>query len=132
METKVYLAGGIRSGWQNNMPKINGVEYFDPSKKESDKSLTLSEFGTWDLHFIKESNIVFAYMEKTNPSGIGMAVEIGYAKALGKTVILCIEPNNDTIKQHRLDFMKKVSDVVYETFDEAVNYLRLFENTNRL
>ena len=131
METKVYLAGGIRSGWQNNMPKINGVKYFDPSKKELDKSLTLSEFGTWDLHFIKECNIVFAYMEKTNPSGIGMAVEIGYAKALGKTVILCIEQNNETIKPHHLDFMKKVSDIFYENIDDAINYLRLFgENNN--
>ena len=37
-------------------------------------------------------------MEKTNPSGIGMSVEMGYAKALGKTVILCLEENNEHIK----------------------------------
>lgn len=126
MKQKVYLAGGIRSNWQEKVTSQVDADFFNPRTKEVDKVLTLQEFGTWDLHFIKSCDIVFAYMEKTNPSGIGMSVEIGYAKALNKTVILCLEENNEHIKEGYLQFMKKVSDIVFTDIDQAINYLKLF------
>jgi len=127
MKPKIYLAGGIKSNWQQKIVNSIDAEFFNPRTKEVDRTLTLTEFGTWDLHFIKQCDIVFAYMEKNNPSGIGMAVEMGYAKGLGKTVILCLEPDNEFIKAGYLQFMKKVSDVVYENIDEAIAHLQLYK-----
>lgn len=126
MKQKVYLAGGIRSNWQEKVTSNVDAEFYNPRTKEVDKTLTLEEFGTWDLHHIKKCEIVFAYMEKTNPSGIGMSVEMGYAKALGKTVILCLEEGNERIKDGYLQFMKKVADITFTDVDEAINYLKLY------
>ena len=127
MKSKIYLAGGIRSNWQEKVTSRIDAEFYNPRTKEVDKVLTLTEFGTWDLHYIKQCDIVFAYMEKNNPSGIGMSVEIGFAKGLGKTVILCLEENNEFIKDKYLEFMKKASDIVFTDFEEAVKYLSLFK-----
>lgn len=126
MAQKIYLAGGIRSNWQEKVTSSVDAEFYNPRTKEVDKVLTLKEFGTWDLHHIKKCEIVFAYMERTNPSGIGMSVEMGYAKALGKTVILCLEEGNERIKDGYLQFMKKVADITFTDIDEAINYLKLY------
>lgn len=126
MKQKIYLAGGIRSGWQEKIISNVDAIFYNPRDKEIDKILSLEEFGTWDLHHIRMCDIVFGYMEKSNPSGIGMSVELGYAKALGKTVILCLEKDNEHIKDRYLDFMKKVSDVVYENIDDALEYLKSY------
>lgn len=127
MKSKIYLAGGIRSNRQEKVTSRIDAEFYNPRTKEVDKVLTLTEFGTWDLHYIKQCDIVFAYMEKNNPSGIGMSVEIGYAKGLGKTVILCLEENNEFIKDKYLEFMKKASDIVFTDLEDAIKYLSLFK-----
>lgn len=127
MKSKIYLAGGIRSNWQEKVTSRFDGEFYNPRTKEVDKILTLTEFGTWDLHYIKQCDIVFAYMEKNNPSGIGMSVEIGFAKGLGKTVILCLEENNEFIKDKYLEFMKKASDIVFTDLEDAIKYLSLFK-----
>lgn len=126
-KTKIYLAGGIRSNWQKEViDHYDELEFYNPREKEIDRALTLTEFGAWDLHHIQMCDIVFGYMEKDNPSGIGMAVELGYAKGLGKTVILCLEKGNIAIKGHYLDFMTKVSDITYDDLDDAIEYLKLY------
>ena len=127
MKQKIYLAGGIRSDWQKYVIHEVDADFYNPRSKEIDRVLTLTEFGSWDLHYIKKCDIVFAYMEKDNPSGIGMAVEMGYAKGLNKTVILCLEQNNNHIKDRYLDFMRKVSDVVYDNLEDAIKYLSLYK-----
>lgn len=128
MKNKVYLAGGIRSNWQEKVIEANPkLEFYNPRTKEVDRTLTLPEFGTWDLHYIKKCDLVFAYMEKTNPSGIGMSVEMGFAHGLGKTVVLVLEPGNEKIKDSYLQFMKKAADIVFEDLDKAIEYLQLFE-----
>jgi len=124
---KVYLAGGIRSGWQDRVMREADAEYYNPREKEITKTLTLEEYGTWDLHHIKQCDLVFAYMEKDNPSGIGMSVEMGYAKGLGKTIILCLEQENQFIKPGYLSFMEKVADVVYTDLESAIKYLRIYD-----
>lgn len=127
MKQKIYLAGGLRSNWQKKVTDKVDAIFYNPREKEVDKVLTLLEFGTWDLHFIKKCDIVFGHMERTNPSGVGMAVEMSYAKALGKTVILCLEENNEHVKDRYLQFMKKVSDIVFTDIDDAINYLKLYK-----
>lgn len=123
MKNKVYLAGGFTSDWRESIKShfINDIEIFDP-KLKPDKHW--SEYGTWDVHYIKQCDILFAYMEKTNPSGYGLSAEIGYAKALNKTVILVIEPGHE--KDRYFQFLKQFADVVYETLDEGIEYLKTF------
>ena len=127
MKNVIYLAGGMRTNWQERVKESVNLKFYDPIDKEPNRLLTLNEFGTWDLHYIKKCDIMFCYMEKTNPSGIGMAVEMGYAKGLGKTVILCLDEGNETIKDKYLQFMKKASDIVFTDFNDAINYLKLYE-----
>jgi nucleoside 2-deoxyribosyltransferase len=128
---KIYLAGGMRTNWQDKVfgaldPKL--VQIFDPRKKQvSDKKMSLEEYGTWDLHHIKQCDIVFAYMEKTNPSGVGMAVELGYAFGIGKTVILVLEKNNEHQLDRYIQFMEKAAHVTFNNLEEGINYLKTFE-----
>lgn len=122
---KVYLAGGMRTNWQAKViGACKGLKFINPCDKPN---LELTLYGTWDLHAIKQSDIVFGYMEKTNPSGIGLAAELGFAFGLGKTVILALEPENETQKDKYLQFLKKVANVTFENFPDAIDYLKTFE-----
>ena len=128
---KVYLAGGMKSDWAKRVKESsNNFYWLDPKEKEyKDNSkiiMEVNEYGKWDLHFIKQSDIVFVYVERTNPSGIGLSVEAGYAKGLGKTVILVLEPNHDTIKDTHLSFITQVADIVFEELESGINYLKSF------
>jgi nucleoside 2-deoxyribosyltransferase len=122
MKNKVYLAGGF-SDWREIVKAsfINDIEFFDP-KLKPDKHW--SEYGTWDIHFVKQCDISFAYLSKDNPSGYGLSAEIGYAKALNKTVILIIEPGHEKAKH--FEFLKTFADVIYESLDEGIEYLKTF------
>jgi hypothetical protein len=51
----------------------------------------MKEYYFKDLEGVRDSEVVFAYMEKSNPSGIGLVVEITYGFALGKRIIFCDE-----------------------------------------
>lgn len=131
MKQKVYLAGGFKSDWQDLVKKNIDLIWLDPKVKERDvreqEPMTLEEYGTWDLHHIKQSDIVFVYCEATNPSCIGLSVEAGYAKGLGKTVILVLEKNNLTIRDRYLDFLKTVSDIVFDDLDSGIKFLSKFQ-----
>jgi len=82
---KVYLSGGMRSNWQDIF--IEGypeIEFIDPrSHGLSDPK----EYTKWDMEGVRKADLVIAYLEKSNPSGLGLAFEIGYAIGLGKPVI---------------------------------------------
>ncbi len=128
---KVYLAGGFKSNWQAEIKKLDGFIWLDPREKERPKGvevpMTVNEYGTWDLHFIKQSDIVFVYAERTNTSCIGLSVEMGYAKGIGKTVILVLEPNHETIKDAYLQFLKKAASITFETLEDGMNYLSSYK-----
>ena len=49
----------------------------------------------WDLAAVRDCDLVIGYLEHDNPSGIGLAAEVGYAKALGKLIWLVVEEPND-------------------------------------
>jgi len=127
----VYLAGGFRSDWANVVKKsTDNLVWINPKDKEFKNGervvMNVDEYGKWDLHFIKQSDIVFVYVERTNTSCIGLACEAGYAKGLGKTVITVLEPNHETIKDAYLSFITQVSDMVFKSLEEGVDYLKSF------
>ena len=132
MKQTVYLAGGFNSDWAKNI-KDNLKEHFyiiNPKEKEFSNEerilMNVNEYGKWDLHYIKKSDIVFVYVERTNKSCIGLSVEAGYAKGLNKTVILVLEPNHETIKDSYLSFITQVADIVFNDIHDAYNYLKSF------
>lgn len=110
---KVYTAGGMRSNWRDNLIGIAGIEILKPKNRENE-----NEYTSWDIECIKRCDICFAYLEINNPSGVGMAVEIAYAKAIGKLVILVDEKHLDNFGMCR-----SLSDVVFNTLAEGINYL---------
>jgi nucleoside 2-deoxyribosyltransferase len=128
---KVYLAGGFKSNWHEQVKCCsNSFEWINPKEKEYKNNeriiMDVNEYGKWDLHFIKHSHIVFVYIEKTNTSCIGLCCEAGYAKGLGKTVITVLEPNHETIKDSYLSFITQVSDIVFDDLESGINYLKSF------
>lgn len=90
---KVYLAGGMRSGWQDVVAhELQGsVSLIDP-RTHGLKDET--NYTSWDILGVIHADLVFAYLESDNPSGVGMAFEIGYAKAAGIPIIFVEAPDH--------------------------------------
>lgn len=128
---KVYLAGGFKSDWANQVKNASDkFSWINPKEKEFKNGervvMDVKEYGAWDLHFIKQSDIVFVYVERTNTSCIGLCCEAGYAKGLGKTVITVLEPNHETIKDAYLSFITQVSDITFDNLNDGIEYLKSF------
>jgi nucleoside 2-deoxyribosyltransferase len=128
---KIYLAGGFKSDWANEVKKCSdNFQWINPKDKEFKNGerivMNVNEYGKWDLHFIKQCDILFVYVERTNTSCIGLCCEAGFAKGLGKTVITILEPNHETLKDAYLSFITQVSDIVFEDLESGVNYLKSF------
>jgi nucleoside 2-deoxyribosyltransferase len=112
----IYLAGGFYSGWQDKVKELAPQHtYFNPAK-DADQRFAY-RWTTQEIEAVKNCDIVFAYFEKDNPSGLGLAKEIGWATILNKPVIY--------IDEHpRLNaFLCACSQRVYSDFMEAVKYL---------
>lgn len=123
---KVYLAGGMHNTWRTTV--LNecwhkcSAEFLDPTTH----SLTNEdEYTAWDLLNIKQSDIVFAYMDNENPSGYGLCVEVGYAKALGKTIILVID-YLDNLRDQYFGMVRSCADVVVNNLDDGINLIKEF------
>lgn len=83
----VYLAGGMKSGWQDKVIEVCGNEYFEWIDPRDHGLTDEAEYTKWDLDGIDSCDVVFAYLEHDNPGGYALALEIGYAKARGKKII---------------------------------------------
>ncbi|MES2478295.1 MAG: nucleoside 2-deoxyribosyltransferase domain-containing protein [Bacteroidota bacterium] len=123
---KVFLSGGFKSNWQANVIGLlkDYFIFFNPLEHE----LEHSEFYTiWDIHFLKECDIFFAYMEDSNPSGYGLSFELGVAYALNKTIILIDEKSqvNDTFAKY-FKILYKPSGVVLNNLSDGIDYLKKF------
>jgi nucleoside 2-deoxyribosyltransferase len=127
---KVYLSGGFKSNWQEKVIGAlgNNCTFFNPRahQLESDK-----EYWVWDMHFVKECDLIFAYMESDNPSGFGLTFEIGLAYALNKTIILIDEKSNiDKDFERYFKIVSNSTRILYNNLDEGINYLKKFTALN--
>lgn len=126
MKTKIYLAGGMHSGWQNDLIDQfdNQFTFFNPAAHNLND---VKEYSAWDLHHVKECDILFGYMEANNPSGFGLALEIGYARALNKTIILVDEKSpQDSAFSAMFKFVKSSCHVHYSNLHEGIEMLHSF------
>jgi hypothetical protein len=121
----VYLAGGFHSGWQNKVVSAcSEFQFYDP---RSHGIAQPKQYAVWDLNHIKISDILFGVMDKDNPSGYGLALEIGYAKGLGKTIILVDEKSSkDEGFKKYFALAKESADIYFESLDEGIAYLKSF------
>ena len=118
---KVYLAGGFDSDWRSKIKSHH--ELIDPSEKEKSGNWSVKSYSTWDKYAIQSCDVLFAYMERTNPSGIGLACELGYARGLGKFVILCIEPEHSYYKDSTLEFLTSFADNTFSNLELGIWFL---------
>ncbi|MFZ6876238.1 nucleoside 2-deoxyribosyltransferase domain-containing protein [Undibacterium sp. Di27W] len=117
----IYLAGGFKSGWQNKvMTQLPSYDFLDPSLHNIQDA---AEYTRWDLDAIRASDIVFGYMESTNPGGYSLALEIGFAHALGKAVLFVDEIKDPSVSRY-FEMVRQCSDNVFTTLSEAIEYLR--------
>jgi hypothetical protein len=120
---KVYLAGGMRTEWRQIVKERCGglafFQFFDPCESGF---IDADTYTLYDLLAIDKCDVLFGYMESDNPSGIGLATEIGYAKAKGKIIIFV-----DEKKDKYFDFVKQCCNIVRSSLDEGINILRIIE-----
>lgn len=112
----VYLSGGMRGDWRQRVQAaVPCLTYINPQ----DHGLDIAdEYTAWDLLGVRMADVIFAYLEDHNPSGIGLALEVGYAKALGKTVIFVDQRGGYT------DIIRSAADVWCESFEQGLAVLQ--------
>lgn len=119
---KVYLAGGMHGDWRDIYTDSVRADFYDPKTH----NLTVAdEYTLWDLTAIEQCDVFLGFMEADNPSGLGLALEIGYAKALGKKIILVIE--DGFVDQHRYKYFlmaEECADVVLYDHDDALKLIQ--------
>jgi nucleoside 2-deoxyribosyltransferase len=124
---RVFLSGGFKSNWQDKV--INRFErnfiFSNPRTHGLSKNL---EYTAWDVHYIKQCDILFAYMEDSNPSGYGLTFEVGLAYALNKTIILVDEksPNDEWFKKH-FELVRVSSNIIFDDLEEGLDFLNSFK-----
>ena len=133
MKPKLYLAGGFHGTWRETIKNTLGQDFIflDPYTPEKDpntgkrRNLPFEEYSAWDLWAIREANIVFVYSERTKP-GQGYIVEAGYAKGLGKTVILVREEGNEHMPDRYLQFIDCMADYATNNLTQGIDVLSRF------
>ncbi len=121
---KIYLAGGFRSGWQAIVKsKLQGFELLDPSAHDIEDPV---EYTRWDLAAVHEAEIVLANMEASNPGGYSLALEVGFAKALGKSIYLVDQIEDPSVSRY-FEMVRQCSTQVFKSLDEAVEHIALVE-----
>jgi len=125
-KAKVFLSGGFKSDWQSKVIEQVGDKFIFFNPREH--GLEHSDFyTTWDIHFVRECDILFAYMEESNPSGYGLAFELGVAYSLNKTIILVDEKSKgeQTFAKY-FKILHKPSGVALTNLSDGIDYLKKF------
>ncbi len=120
---RVYLCGGLVTKWQEaviHSIESEGVEveFFNPDDQgigAFDRP-PLSIYSPLDDLKIRECDIVFAYLEASNPTPINVALELGYAKGLGKTTIFCDEWTEAKFKSKELKTLATTQEGAHATW----------------
>lgn len=120
IRSKIYLAGGFHSGWQEKVKsRLKDFYLLDPGAHGIDNPV---EYTRWDLDAVRESEIVLANMEASNPGGYALALEIGFAKALGKEIYLVDQIQDPSVKRY-FEMVRQCSNQVFNSLDEAVDHI---------
>ena len=73
----------------------------------------------WDEIGLRVCDVLFACMEEDNPSGIGLSIEVGYVRGLGKPVIYVDGKN------HRyFDIVRQISTATVSSLGDGITFLQ--------
>lgn len=126
MKPKIYLAGGFKGGWHEKVIASLGKKFiiYNPQTHNLDD---IERYTAWDLYHVDKCDILLGYMRSDNPSGYGLALEIGYATAKNKLVILVDERSalDESFKRY-FAICHASSNIVLHSLDEAIDYLKTF------
>ena len=114
---RVYLSGGMNSNWRNGLNYLRDAPWVDVSFINPCEHRLISprHYTAWDLKGVEICDIVFAYLASNNPSGGGLALEVGYAKALGKTIILVNEKQDEP----KWNIVNECADYYTDNYDDG-------------
>lgn len=118
MVFSIYLAGGMRSDWQDRLiAKLPSgrITIYDP---RSQTTTDPSEYTAWDLAHVVRADCIVSQMAPDNPSGFGLSVEVGYAYALGKPIIFIDQIQSDWRSKY-FDMHRQIAAEVVREIDEA-------------
>lgn len=116
----IYLAGGFKSGWQLEAKRrLGGFAMLDPSEHNFSDPKAYTE---WDLDAVRRCDIVLANMEATNPGGYALALEVGFAKALSKRIVL-VDQIEDPVVDRYFEMVRQVADVVFSALGDAIDHI---------
>jgi len=120
---KIYLSGGMKSQeWRQKIrTSIKNAIFFDPSSPGLEKP---TEYTAWNLQMMRKADVVFCFLEN-EASGIGMALEAGFARALNKLVIFVNERASDIEpSSQKFDTIVATADVSFSALEEGIEFLR--------
>ncbi len=87
------------------------------------------EYANWDMFYVGKCDILFAYMQELNPSGIGLSLEVGYAKALNKLIILVDEKSKaDTNFSKYFALVRENSSIIFDNLEDGIGFLLKLKN----
>ena len=127
----VYLAGGMRSDWQERVKAaVPNHCYINPAQSGVTAP---AQYTLWDMFGIERADLLFVYIEKDNPSGIGAAFEIGYALGLGKRVILVDRrsPRDELFRRYTA-IVHQAGPIVLETLNDGITMLESLARLDEL
>jgi len=73
-----------------------------------------------DKWMVQNADVVYVNLEKTTMVSIGCVAELAWGDLLGKHTVVVMEKNNI----HRHAFVLEMADVVFETEEDAMEYLK--------
>jgi nucleoside 2-deoxyribosyltransferase len=121
MTTTIYLAGGMKSSWQDKViSAFPEYSFRDPRTHHLQDEKGYTE---WDLRGIRESQLVLAYMDASNPSGFGLCLEVGYAYALDREVWYVCE--DEVPRQRYFGMVRACSARLFSSLDSAIYALTI-------
>ncbi len=117
----------MKSNWQRLLLTKFDHHFLDPRSHELKDP---KNYTKWDLDAISQCDLVFAYVENDNPGVYSLCLELGYAKALGKTIILVDEKsaNSESFSKY-FQMTKEASDYYFTNLSEAIAFLKVLSNS---
>lgn len=126
---KVYLAGGMRSGWQDKvmsavrerLPNVPLI-FLDPRQNGTSSEST---YTAWDMDAVEISDVLFGYLEADNLAGQGLCVEFGQAEGMRraghpkKHIIFVCEPEHP--KYRYFGMARECADTVTDSLDKGID-----------
>lgn len=120
---KVYLSGGLKTNWQDEAIRLlklknAEVQIFDPRTLDFQDN-TIEEIAKIENQWVKDTDVVLAFLEVDNLLPIGLSAELAFANALGKQNLLVDGYKNG--KSRWLAFF--TSSKTFSSLNEAINFL---------